>query len=87
MKRRTKIIAGVVAVLVAVLITAGFVSRRGEDVTAVTMFKGPEDGSHQQGHRERAYRHKRKVDLSANVMGKIVNVAVREGDVVSLHVS
>ena len=37
MKRRTKIILGVVALVVVVLVTAGFVSRRGKDITAVTM--------------------------------------------------
>jgi HlyD family secretion protein len=82
MKRRTKIILGVVALLVAALITAGFVSRRGRDVTAVTMSKVERMDLTSKVTANGRIDAKRKVDLSANVMGQIVNLAVREGDTV-----
>lgn len=82
MKRRTKIVIGVIALLLAGLVTAGFVSRRGKDVTAVTMSKvGKMDLTSKVSANGRIDA-KRKVDLSANVMGQIVNLAVHEGDAV-----
>ena len=82
MKRRTKIILGVAALLVAALVTAGFVSRRGKDVTAVTMSKVERMDLTSKVTANGRIDAKRKVDLSANVMGQIVNLAVREGDTV-----
>src|SRR6266850_2891300 len=82
MKRRTKIILGVVALVVVALITAGFVSRRGKDVTAVTMAKVERMDLTSKVSANGRIDAKRKVDLSANVMGQVVNLAVREGDVV-----
>ncbi len=82
MKRRTKIILGVVALLIAALVTAGFVSRRGKDVTAVTMAKIERMDLTSKVTANGRIDAKRKVDLSANVMGQIVNLAVREGDTV-----
>jgi HlyD family secretion protein len=80
MKRRTKIILGVVALVVVALVTAGFVSRRGKDVTAVTMAKVDKMDLTSKVTANGRIDAKRKVDLSANVMGQIVNLAVREGD-------
>src|SRR6266851_10002216 len=82
MKRRTKIILGVVALVVVALVTAGFVSRRGKDVTAVTMSKVERMDLTSKVTANGRIDAKRKVDLSANVMGQIVNLAVREGDTV-----
>ena len=82
MKRRTKITLSVVALVVAALVTAGFVSRRGKDVTAVTMSKVERMDLTSKVTANGRIDAKRKVDLSANVMGQIVNLAVREGDVV-----
>ena len=82
MKRRTKIILGVVALVVVALVTAGFVSRRGKDVTAVTMAKVERMDLTSKVTANGRIDAKRKVDLSANVMGQIVNLAVREGDTV-----
>ena len=82
MKRRTKIILGIVVLVVAALVTAGFVSRRGKDVTAVTMSKVERMDLTSKVTANGRIDAKRKVDLSANVMGQIVNLAVREGDVV-----
>src|SRR6266540_2012085 len=82
MKRRTKIILGVVTLVVAALVTAGFVSRRGKDITAVTMSKIERMDLTSKVSANGRIDAKRKVDLSANVMGQIVNLAVREGDTV-----
>ena len=82
MKRRTKIILGVIALVVVGLVTAGFVSRRGKDVTAVTMAKVEAMNLTSKVTANGRIDAKRKVDLSANVMGQIVNLAVREGDTV-----
>jgi len=82
MKRRTKIILGVVALVLVALVTAGFVSRRGKDVTAVTMAKVERMDLTSKVTANGRIDAKRKVDLSANVMGQIVNLAVREGDTV-----
>src|SRR5436190_13626320 len=82
MKRRTKIILGIVALLVVALVTARFVSRRGKDVTAVTIAKVEKADLTSKVTANGRIDAKRKVDLSANVMGQIVNLAVREGDTV-----
>ena len=39
MRRRTKIIIGIVVLIIAGVLTAGFVSRRGKDITPVTYGK------------------------------------------------
>jgi HlyD family secretion protein len=80
MKRRTKIIIGVAALLVAALVTVGFVSRRGKDVTSVTFGKAERMDLTSKVSANGQIDAQRKVDLSANVMGQIVNLAVREGD-------
>ena len=82
MKRRTKIILGVVVLLIAGLLTAGFVSKRGKDVTPVTMAKVEKMDLTSKVSSNGRIDAKRKVDLSANVMGQIVNLAVHEGDTV-----
>ena len=82
MKRRTKIILGVIALVIVALVTGGFVSRRGKDVTAVTMARVERMDLTSKVTANGRIDAKRKVDLSANVMGQIVNLAVREGDTV-----
>jgi HlyD family secretion protein len=82
MKRRTKIIIGIVVVVIAGAVSAGFVSRRGKDVTAVTFAKVDRADLTSKVSANGRIDAKRKVDLSANVMGQIVNLAVPEGDVV-----
>src|SRR5688500_5558176 len=82
MKKRTKIGLGVAAVVV-VAATAGFIVK-GKDKKLVEVSTAKVDRTDiiskvsANGHIEA----KRKVDLSANIMGQIVNLAVREGDVV-----
>ena len=82
MRRRTKIIIGVVALVIAGVVTAGFVSQRGKDVTSVTFGKVQRQDLTSKVSANGRIDAKRKVDLSANVMGQVINLAVREGDVV-----
>jgi HlyD family secretion protein len=82
MRRRTKIIIGVVVLVIAGALTAGFASRRGKDVTPVTYGKVARQDLTSKVSANGRIDAKRKVDLSANVMGQVVNLAVREGDVV-----
>lgn len=82
MKRRTKILIGVAVVIVAAGVTLGMVSRRGKNATAVTMAKVERLDLTSKVSANGRIDAKRKVDLSANVMGQIVNLAVREGDAV-----
>lgn len=81
MTRRTKIIIGAVAVVVAGGATLGLV-RRDKDVTGVTFGKVDRIDLTSKVTSNGRLDAKRKVDLSANIMGQIVNLAVREGDAV-----
>lgn len=83
MKRRTKIIIAIAVVIVAAGVIVGFTSRRGKDVTAVTMAKVERIDLTSKVSANGRIDAKRKVDLSANVMGQIVNLAIREGDTVN----
>src|SRR5207248_11766155 len=82
MRRRTKITIGVIVLIIAGVLTAGFVSRRGKDATPVTFGKVQRQDLTSKVSANGRIDAKRKVDLSANVMGQVVNLAVREGDVV-----
>ena len=82
MRRRTKIIIGIVVLVIAGVLTAGFASRRGKDITPVTFGKVERLDLTSKVSANGQIDAQRKVDLSANVMGQIVNLAVREGDVV-----
>jgi len=82
MRRRTKIIIGIIVLIIAGGLTVGFVSQRGKDVTPVTFGKVQRQDLTSKVSANGRIDAKRKVDLSANVMGQVVNLAVREGDVV-----
>jgi HlyD family secretion protein len=82
MRRRTKIIIGIVVLGSAGLVTVGVVSNRGNDGTPVTFGKVQRQDLTSKVSANGRIDAKRKVDLSANVMGQVVNLAVREGDVV-----
>jgi HlyD family secretion protein len=82
MRRRTKIIIGIVVLVIAGVLTAGFASRRGKDITPVTYGKVTRQDLTSKVSANGRIDAKRKVDLSANVMGQVINLAVREGDVV-----
>ena len=82
MKRKAKIAIGTAAVILAGGITLGLSSKRGKDGTPVTLAKVQRMDLTSKVSSNGRIDAKRKVDLSANVMGQIVNLAVREGDVV-----
>lgn len=83
MKRRTKILIGIAILLV--ILAGGLLfakSRRGKDITPVTLAKVTRMDLTSKVSANGKIDAQRKVDISANVMGQIVNLAVREGDVV-----
>lgn len=82
MRRKTKIIIAVVVIVIAGLITAGLTAKRGKQGTSVTFAKVERLDLTSKVSANGQIDAQRKVDLSANVMGQIVNLAVREGDVV-----
>ncbi len=82
MKRRTKILIGIAVVIVGAIVTLALKSRGGKDVMPVAMAKVSRMDLTSKVSANGKIDAQRKVDLSANVMGQIVNLAVREGDVV-----
>ena len=82
MKRRTKIIIAVIVVLAIAGITTASIVSRGKEGTPVTFGKVEQLDLTSKVTANGQIDAQRKVDLSAHVMGQIVNLAVREGDVV-----
>lgn len=82
MKRRTKIIITVIAFLAIAGITFASIKGKKQEGTPVTFGKVERMDLTSKVSANGRIDAKRKVDLSANVMGQIVNLAVREGDVV-----
>src|SRR5688500_4697628 len=82
MKRRTKIIITVIVILAIAGITFASIKSRKQEGTPVTFGKVERMDLTSKVSANGRIDAKRKVDLSANVMGQIVNLAVREGDVV-----
>ena len=80
MKRRTKIIIAAIAVLLGVLVVFGVLRGRDKGVTEVTTAKVERTDLTSKVSANGQIDAVRKVDLSANVMGQIINLAVREGD-------
>ncbi|HYI12619.1 MAG TPA: efflux RND transporter periplasmic adaptor subunit [Thermoanaerobaculia bacterium] len=82
MKRRTKIIIAIVVILaIAGIVAASVVGERKEG-TPVTLAKVERMDITSKVSANGQIDAQRKVDLSAHVMGQIINLAVREGDVV-----
>ena len=83
MKRKTKIIIAVIVVLaIAGIVTASVTGAKRKEGTSVTFAKVERVDLTSKVSANGRIDAQRKVDLSANVMGQIVNLAVREGDVV-----
>lgn len=80
MKRSVKIWIGVAALVVVALITMGVMRGKNRNVTEVTTGKVDRQDLVSKVTANGEIEAKRKVDLSANIMGQIVNLAVREGD-------
>lgn len=82
MKTRNKVIIGLVVILALAGIVAASVVGNRKEGTPVTLGKVERADLTSKVSSNGRIDAKRKVDLSANVMGQIVNLAVREGDVV-----
>src|SRR5215213_7605153 len=82
MKRRTKIILSVIVLLAIGGITAASIRGKSKEGTPVTFGKVERTDLTSKVTANGRIDAQRKVDLSANVMGQIVNLAIREGDVV-----
>ena len=82
MKRRTKIILATIVILAIAGITYASIKGKSKEGTPVTFGKVERLDLTSKVSANGQIDAKRKVDLSANVMGQIVNLAVREGDVV-----
>ena len=83
MKRRTKIIIATIALLLVAAIAFGVVKKRSKKGVEVTTAKVERADLSSKVTANGKIEAQRKVDLSANVMGQITNLAVREGDVVA----
>ncbi len=80
MSKKTKIILAVVGVLVLLFVGMGFIRRKDKDVARVTTAKVEKIDLVAKVTANGKIQARRKVDLSALVMGQIVNLAVKEGD-------
>jgi HlyD family secretion protein len=80
MKKRTKIILAAIGVLVLLFVAMGFIKRKDKDVARVTTAKVEKIDLVSKVTANGKIQARRKVDLSALVMGQIVNLAVKEGD-------
>jgi HlyD family secretion protein len=82
MKRRTKILITLIVLLAIAGITFASIQGKSKEGTPVAFGKVERVDLTSKVSANGRIDAKRKVDLSANVMGQIVNLAVREGDVV-----
>jgi HlyD family secretion protein len=80
MKRSVKIFIGIVALIAIALITMGVVKSKDKGAVEVTVAKISREDLTSKVTANGKIEAQRKVDLSANIMGQIVNLAVREGD-------
>ncbi len=80
MKRRTKVVIGVLAVVVVAAVVAGVVaSRKGKGILVTTAKVGRKDLV-QLVTANGTVQAKTKVELSANIMGQVTELNVQEGD-------
>ena len=80
MSKRTKITLGVVAAVVVIGALTAFIRGRDKDVPRVTTAKVEKMDLVSKVTANGKIQAQRKVDMSALVMGQIVNLAVKEGD-------
>ena len=80
MSKKKKITLGVVGVVVVLLVVMGLRGRKDKDVARVTTAKVEKVDLVSKVTANGKIQARRKVDLSALVMGQIVNLAVKEGD-------
>ena len=80
MSKKTKIVLAVLGAVVLAFVAMGFIRRKDKDVARVTTAKVEKIDLVAKVTANGKIQARRKVDLSALVMGQIVNLAVREGD-------
>jgi HlyD family secretion protein len=80
MSKKTKIILGVLGAVVLGFVAMGFIKRKDKDVARVTTAKVEKIDLVSKVTANGKIQARRKVDLSALVMGQIVNLAAKEGD-------
>jgi HlyD family secretion protein len=80
MSKKTKIILGVLGAVVLAFVAMGFIKRKDKDVARVTTAKVEKIDLVSKVTANGKIQARRKVDLSALVMGQIVNLAAKEGD-------
>ena len=80
MSKKKKIVLGVVAAVVVLVVVMGLRGRKDKDVARVTTAKVQKIDLVSKVTANGKIQARRKVDLSALVMGQIVNLAVKEGD-------
>jgi HlyD family secretion protein len=80
MSKKTKIILGVLGAIVLAFVAMGFIRRKDKDVARVTTAKVEKIDLVAKVTANGKIQARRKVDLSALVMGQIVNLAAKEGD-------
>jgi HlyD family secretion protein len=80
MSKRTKVILGALAAVIVIVVLTGLIRGRDKDVPRVTTAKVEKIDLVSKVTANGKIQARRKVDLSALVMGQIVNLAVKEGD-------
>ena len=80
MSKKTKIIGGAVLGVAAVVVLTGLIRGRDKNVPRVTTAKVEKIDLVSKVTANGKIQAQRKVDMSALVMGQIVNLAVKEGD-------
>jgi HlyD family secretion protein len=80
MSKKKKIVLGVIAAVVLLVVVMGLRGRKDKDVARVTTAKVQKIDLVSKVTANGKIQARRKVDLSALVMGQIVNLAVKEGD-------
>jgi HlyD family secretion protein len=80
MSKKTKIILGVLGAVVLGFVAMGFIKRKDKDIARVTTAKVEKIDLVSKVTANGKIQARRKVDLSALVMGQIVNLAAKEGD-------
>ena len=80
MSKKTKIILAILGAVVLGFVAMGFIKRKDKDVARVTTAKVEKIDLISKVTANGKIQARRKVDLSALVMGQIVNLAAKEGD-------
>src|SRR6478672_4948168 len=80
MSKKTKIVLAILGAVVLGFVAMGFIKRKDKDISRVTTAKVEKLDLVSKVTANGKIQARRKVDMSALVMGQIVNLAVKEGD-------